>query len=849
MSNLAIDLNTLDDEVTLPPAFWEPQVGPQVYATMCPVDIIFFGGERGGGKSDCIIGRHIKGAVRWGEDWNGLIIRRKYKDFAELRRRWDQLIRAGLPAERIGGDNQVNVIKFDNGARVTMVAINHFSQLEDYQGHQYTEISVDEATNIPFIFKLIDTMKGNLRSAAGVPCQMFLSGNPGGPGHVAIKTMFIIPNPQGMQVIYDDDDTSYIFIPSGLSDNKILCENDPKYVNRLRSIKDPILRAAWLEGDWDAFIGQAFGFNTLQHMIDPLESIPANWPLYMTFDWGFGKPFSIGWWVVDPDDRLIRFKEWYGCVADMPDTGLRLTDNEIAAGIVEMELKMGIWERRAEITRLCGHDSFSKKPSYDGGGQGPSTAEAFIAHELYLVKADPTRILKIRQFRERLLVPKKEEGKPQELPMMIVTSNCTNFIRTIPALAMDENKPEDIDSSQEDHCFAGGTLVDTDKGQIPIRDLVGVTGRVLTAGGYWTDFYDVRMTRRRAAVVIVKFACGREITCTGDHEFFTIDKGYIEASDLKGETCHVSIPTSEHTAPKGILWKLLLSIKPHRNSTAKDTGCVGDIFREKVRGYMWPFGDIISGRSKMDTISTTKTTTEVTTKSPTCKVNLNINTSPTTAKRQIQLIGKHLCEKVQLLGMVARRAFSGTKTSMRRIAKGKYLSRIPPTSAFTASPSLSDTHSRSIAPENVNSGNGSLIVEHLASVLSADQILLEPELLVQSLVRHEKHGGSVKVLRVEPYGKEDVFCLTAAGTNAFCIEGGILVHNCYDEAAQICMARAIGVSTDLTIPKNAMAKRIDSLMKPEITTDHEMPTFDQQDMNSLWEEAYEGGTINTMDDD
>jgi len=40
-----------------------------------------------------------------------------------MRRRLDGLIMEGLPAERIGGDQQINHIRFENGADVIMAAI------------------------------------------------------------------------------------------------------------------------------------------------------------------------------------------------------------------------------------------------------------------------------------------------------------------------------------------------------------------------------------------------------------------------------------------------------------------------------------------------------------------------------------------------------------------------------------------------------------------------------------------------------------------------------------------------------------------------------------------------------
>lgn len=443
--------------------FWIPQEGPQVAACTCPCDIIFFGGTRGGGKSDALLGRQLRGAEKYGGDWNGLVIRKKFKDFKELRRRIDGLIREGLPATRKGGDNQTNTIEFENGAQFILTAIGHIEITDDFVGHQYTEISVDEAPNIPFIGKMIDKLKGSLRSAAGVPSQMFLTGNPGGPGASQIKLMFM-EDGQGnkktpgrvYQTPIGDSVETTIFIKSTLDDNKILCKNDPKYVNRLKSIKDPLLRRAWLEGDWDVFIGQAFDFFPDIHIVqNPIWPIPDYAPIYCTFDWGFGKPFSVGWWWVDTDNRIYRFNEWYGWNGEVPDVGLRINDSKMAEGIVEREIKMGLRDRETKkcfrhhhIDYIADPTCHNKKPNYMGGGQGPSTYEEFLPYDISLRKGDADRGLKIRQFRERLAVP--DDGSA---PMLQVYPACTQFIRTIPSLCLDDYNPEDVDTDQEDHIY------------------------------------------------------------------------------------------------------------------------------------------------------------------------------------------------------------------------------------------------------------------------------------------------------------------------------------------------------------------------------------------------------------
>lgn len=435
-------------------AIWAPQPGPQVDAAICPCDFTFYGGTRGSGKSDCLLGRQIRGAEKYGVQWNGLVLRRRYKEFAELRRRIDELIAKGLPADRVGGDMQANYIRFANGAQVAMVAAERLEKIDDFLGHQYTEISIDECQTFPFFLKMVDKLSGSCRSPHGVPARMFGTGNPGGPGHNDVRLHFKLGQEFNIKpgtIMYNDQGESKVYIPGKLTDNPALVLNDPKYVKKLMSIRDPMLRRAWLDGDWDVYIGQAFLISPEHHIIPPME-IPDHAPLYMTFDWGYSAPFSVGWWWVDADGRIYRFNEWYGYNAE-ENEGLRMVDSEIAMGIKKREEDMGIWGR--PITRLCDPTCQNKKPDYKGGGQGPSTIEEFALHNIFMRPGDPNRALKIRQFRERIAIPADEKQRP----MLQVYANCKNFISTIPSLCMDDVNPEDIDTEQNDHIYDESCLI------------------------------------------------------------------------------------------------------------------------------------------------------------------------------------------------------------------------------------------------------------------------------------------------------------------------------------------------------------------------------------------------------
>lgn len=319
-----------------------------------------------------------------------------------------------------------------------------FRNLDDpakYQSAEFAAIAVDELTKNPY--EVFTHLRSRLRWPGLADSETwFLAGtNPGGPGHGWVKQFWIDKNlPEEWREPVDFSEF-FAFVPSKADDNPHL---DNAYWATLQTLP-PNLRAAFRDGSWDIFVGQAFPQLTREtHSFTWYGKIPPGAPLYSTFDWGYGKPFSWGWWYVDADGRVWRFAEYYGW-SGVPDSGLRMADSEIALEIIRREQELGL--EGLPIIRLAGHDSWNKKPDYQGGGQGPSTAEVFAQHDLYLVKADPSRELKLRQFRERLRV---KEG---ELPMMMIADSCYAFWRTLPTLTMDEKHIEDIDTTAEDHVF------------------------------------------------------------------------------------------------------------------------------------------------------------------------------------------------------------------------------------------------------------------------------------------------------------------------------------------------------------------------------------------------------------
>jgi hypothetical protein len=318
-----------------------------------------------------------------------------------------------------------------------------FRNLDDpakYASAEFCLICVDELTKNDYdVFTFLRT---RLRwpGLDDRETQFVAGTNPGSIGHNWVKQLWI-DGAFGREWREPIDYTgTFAYVPSKATDNPYL---DQHYYNILSTLPEN-LRGAFRDGDWNVFVGQAFPeFKDKTHVIDNAP-VPEGSPIYMTYDWGFGKPFSIGWWYVDADGRVIRFREWYGW-NDIPNQGLRITDPEVAKGIKRREKE---WEIVDRVMRYSGHDCFQRKPDFQGGGQGPSTAETFQEHGLTLIKADSWRQLKIRAFRDRLRVP--EDGTR---PMLQVMKRCKHFIRTIGNLTMDPKNIEDVDTETEDHVY------------------------------------------------------------------------------------------------------------------------------------------------------------------------------------------------------------------------------------------------------------------------------------------------------------------------------------------------------------------------------------------------------------
>lgn len=421
---------------------WKPRSRPQEAFIACPVFEIFYGGSRGSLKTDGALGDWLRHASDHGEHAIGLMVRRERTQLMETYERAKQIY---LPLGFKFNDSE-HVCRAPNGARLRFAYLERDADAEAYQGHSYTRVYVEEIGNFPNkapVMKLMAT----LRSANGVPCGFRATGNPGGVGHHWVKERYIDPAPMGWKVIPEQYENPWtkskvtrerIFIPGKITDHNLLGN---EYIANLQMSGSPQLVKAWLEGDWNVIEGAFFPEFGTQHVIRPF-ALPEHWARIRACDWGSARPFSVGWYAVSDGSVegiargcMVKYREWYGIKDNQYNVGIKLTAEEVDAGVKFRDGKEKI------LDAVMDPSAFAQ----DGG---PSISERMPFSNWR--RADNSRVQKQGalggwdQLRQRL--KGNEDG-----PLILFFSTCVHTIRTIPALQHDDLRAEDVDTESEDH--------------------------------------------------------------------------------------------------------------------------------------------------------------------------------------------------------------------------------------------------------------------------------------------------------------------------------------------------------------------------------------------------------------
>ena len=426
-------------EVTAPDAtphvsIWKPTL-LQRLAMQSRVNEQFFGGARGGGKSDMLIADFDGHAESYRKQAIGLLLRRTYPEHRPLLNKARKMFLG--KAQWHATDKVWN---FHNGAKLYMGPCETIADVSQYMGSEYTWMGFDELPEWPTM-EVYEFMGSCMRSTGEVPKLRRSTGNPGRAGHGWVKAYFIDVAKYGEVYVDPETGRSRQFIPAKLDDNPHLMHN-LDYVNELKAL-NPILRRAFLDGDWDVFLGQAFPeWNRDLHVIPATTWMDPSWPKWASLDWGTNKPYGMLFFTATPSGHVWLYREAYGQKADAKT--YNVGTHESAPEIAEREWRNCYGTNCTE----CVFDS-----SMDADhGHGVTLAEHFR-------KAGWTMYPSIRnRLNGKAAVHAWLQTQlPDKYPVLqIFEENCPHLIRTLPALpyaTTGRNKNEDVDSDAEDHLY------------------------------------------------------------------------------------------------------------------------------------------------------------------------------------------------------------------------------------------------------------------------------------------------------------------------------------------------------------------------------------------------------------
>lgn len=420
---------------------------------------IGFGGARGGGKSFAVRMKAVLLCLNY-PGIKVMIVRKTYPELQEnhIMPMITQLnCYAPNKKDKIASYNDSKKhIVFPNGSRILFRYCDNDKDAEKFQGTEVDVLFLDEATH-----QTEERMKKLIACVRGVndfPKRIYMTANPGSVGHQWFKRLFVDKR-------YDAGETpgDYTFIQSLVTDNQALMDENPDYIRQLEALP-PKLRKMWLEGDWNAAEGMFFedfkidpdpfkaeelGLTVEElrqqrrycHVIEPFDLNSGEcrgWNIMRSYDFGYNRPFSLGYWATDYDGILYRIADFYGWNGN-PNEGIKWSPDEQFKRIAEFEHEHP-WFKNRKIV-----DSVADPAIWDSS-RGESIADTAAKYGIYFSPGDNNRVAGWMQVHYRFHFD--ENG----YPMIYVFNNCQTFIRTFPLMMFSSTKPEDLDTSLEDHC-------------------------------------------------------------------------------------------------------------------------------------------------------------------------------------------------------------------------------------------------------------------------------------------------------------------------------------------------------------------------------------------------------------
>lgn len=462
-----------------PGAFVFPLHEKQLRALDSPATELLYGGAAGSGKSHLL----RVAAIAWAHHIPGLQVFLFRRTFPELVRNhlntsngFHELLAPhtdrGLVRFILSGEDPR--IAFSHGSIIHLCHCQHEEDRYRHRGSEIHALLFDELTTFPESIYLF--LRGRVRRA-GIDFppgfedrfpRVLAGTNPGDIGHSWVRSTWIDPAPpfEVWRASQSDGGMLRQYVPAVLEDNPSI--DTAEYESKLEGLGDSELIKALRHGLWDIAPGAFFSdvWNPDRHVLDPFE-IPRGWRKFRAFDWGSAKPATLQHWAESdgtqpnggactagghrvhiPRGSLVMWGEWHVCDEKRPERGLRLSNQELGAGIAGRGAGhrfRGCVADPSIFTEMGGPSIYRQMLE---GAQRWAERAGEKRHGIAFGEADNNRVAgwqRVRHFLRSALADHPEE------PGLWVFAQCRALIRTIGTIPRSDRQLDDVDTNADDH--------------------------------------------------------------------------------------------------------------------------------------------------------------------------------------------------------------------------------------------------------------------------------------------------------------------------------------------------------------------------------------------------------------
>ncbi len=449
----------MTDQLKVSPFQSKVLVVPELYD-------MFLGGGRGGAKSYSLALLAMRHIEQYGSRARVLYLRKTYKGLSDFESMTRDLF-GNIYGRSARFNASEHVWKFASGGYFELGQLEGEGDYGKYQGRSFTLLLVDEAGQYSDPV-LLDRLRSNLRGPKGMPVRMIMAANPADVGHHWLASRYVFKCDAPWKPFYEPKSKRHwVYAPSTFLSNPFI--DQQAYKSQLESScpTDPELLRAWLEGDWSVARGAYFAavLEENRNVIEPWHSLPINnprafilpykrmlddstgWEFYLAHDYGSAAPSvtyvcakSPGAEVEGkyyPRDSIVLVDELATNMPGHLGKGMNWTIPVLADAIGELSTRWKI-----KPNGVADDACFARH----GHGAG-SIAEEFAAYGIRFYPAKKGDRRTGWEIMRRML---QDAGKP-DVPGLYISRDCEYFWQTVPYLARDPKRIDDVDSTGPDH--------------------------------------------------------------------------------------------------------------------------------------------------------------------------------------------------------------------------------------------------------------------------------------------------------------------------------------------------------------------------------------------------------------